>query len=191
MPDGQTYRGWCRVNVTHPTASLIADHFQAYVPTSRISDLAYVQARGHVDPQFQNPDASMANTSRMVLHSYKVTLARRALGLGHLDLVRPLGKDWQASPKATRSLACNGGWQAPAGIYKTPSGIPCWQPTANAHNTGHTDYSQTVCMVRRVMMVDGMDRDVADVARDPVLCALVSDEGPIATMRHPSLEPIA
>lgn len=45
------------------------------------------------------------------------------------------------------------------------------------------DYSHGVRWIHGTMVVDGVERLVADVLRDPELAPLVSDEGPLSSVR--------
>jgi hypothetical protein len=56
------------------------------------------------------------------------------------------------------------------------------------HTTPHTDYSQVLLFVRRDAVVDGVGMDIEDVARDPVLCWLISSEGVIESLGHPAVD---
>jgi len=40
-------------------------------------------------------------------------------------------------------------------------------------------------MVAATMVVDGVERPIEEILRDPVLCKLVSNEGPIREARVP------
>jgi N-acetyl-anhydromuramyl-L-alanine amidase AmpD len=165
-----------RVTVSHTTAQSIADHFDAILPTTRISDLTFQAADVRLKPCLQTPDAGMANTSRMVQHSEAVE-AKRA---GRTGLISTVGKDWVVTNRLVGhpNRAANYGWHDSAAPNKK-----CWQPLGLAHDRWHVDYSQVVRLVRRQIEVDGAPRDIVDVLGDPALAALVSDEGPIRFWR--------
>ena len=57
------------------------------------------------------------------------------------------------------------------------------QPLSLLHEASYADYSHGIGWVSSPMVVDGVERPIADVARDPELAGLLSDEGPLATMR--------
>lgn len=181
LRDGSPWTGVSRVNVTHPSASLIGTWIGAYTPTSKISDLAWEAAPVKGTPQTQTPDASMMNTSRMVEHSRAIDARQTSSG----GLVRPVGKDYVASPKNDAEHGTIFGWHWTEGGYTSPGGVRVLQPVSNAHPWDYRDYSHFPTFVRRTMLVDGELRDVADIARDPELHPMVSDEGPIESMIHP------
>jgi len=181
---GERWQGVCRVNVSHPTASQIGLELGAYLPTTRISDLAWIAAQIRVAPQTQTPDAAMMNTSRMLQHSTRIDEYAERTGA----LVRTVGKDYVASPMNARDKCTIFGWHWDKAGFRSPGGEPVLQPVANSHPASYRDYSHFPTFVRRMMLVDGREMDIADVARDPELYILVSDEGQIPSMIHPSLE---
>ena len=166
-----------RVTLTARAAQLIADHFNAVLPTVRICDLIWAQARVRISPCFQNPDSAMAHTSRMVRHSREVDeKARRRAGL-----VSNVGKDWVLSNKleGKPDTAANYGWFQ---SNNTPI-----QTLGTRHNISHVDYSQVLRLVRRDVLVDGVLRDIEDVGRDEALHGLVSSEGMLRVWRLPGV----
>jgi len=70
------------------------------------------------------------------------------------------------------------GWQQPGGKNI--------QPLSTVHENTYADYSHGVRLVDSTMVVDGVERPIAEVLRDPVLCKLVSGEGVIRDPRVPS-----
>lgn len=66
--------------------------------------------------------------------------------------------------------------------WHRPDGRPI-QPVSLVHEASYADYSHGIRWVSSTMVVDGVERPIADVARDPDLAELVSDEGPLATVR--------
>jgi peptidoglycan hydrolase-like protein with peptidoglycan-binding domain len=165
-----------RFSVNHTTAQRIADLFHAILPTTKISDAIFKRADVSITPCTQTPDAAMANTSRMVRHHREVEKKRA----GRTGLVATVGKDWVITNQleGRPDRAANYGWHD----AHAPNG-KVWQPLGLAHNRFHVDYSQVVRLVKRTMQVDGADRDIVDVLRDPTLSALVSSEGPIKLWR--------
>jgi hypothetical protein len=53
------------------------------------------------------------------------------------------------------------------------------QPLSTVHFAEYADYSHGVRLVAATMVVDGQERAVVDVLRDPELAGLLSDEGVI------------
>jgi hypothetical protein len=167
---------WVRVTVNHTTAQQIADHFNALLPTTRISDLIFGHAAVRLTPCLQHADADMALTSRMLQHHEAVELKRA----GRPGLVSTVGKDWVVTNRLVGrpDRSANYGWHDSA----APNGL-VWQPLGLAHDRWHVDYSQVVRLVDRNIEVDGVARDLVDVLRDPELAPLVSSEGPISLWR--------
>lgn len=186
-----------RVTVQHDTAEKLAVLLgsklgeELLLPTTRISDLAFLQANNKLPPMMFKASPVMSKTPRMYDHNRRV---EKAIG-GRGGLSRPVGKDWTTSNRffssfnkhAPEASAINSGWQDPQGPFKSPGGVNVRQPLSSFHGVGHTDYSQTVTLVRGDVLVDGKKRRLVDVLRDPTLSKLVSDEGPIKRIRHPAL----
>lgn len=66
--------------------------------------------------------------------------------------------------------------------WHRPDGRPI-QPLSLVHEASYADYSHGIRWIHGTMFVDGVERPFADVARDPELAALVSDEGPLGAVR--------
>jgi peptidoglycan hydrolase-like protein with peptidoglycan-binding domain len=162
-----------RVTLTAASAQRVADHFDAVLPTTRICDLVWAQARVRISPCTQTPDAKMAFTSRMLRHSREVDEKVR----GRPGLVENVGKHWVLSNalEGKPGVAANYGWFR-------PNGVPI-QTLGTRHNLHHVDYSQVVRLVRRDLVVDGRVRDIEDVGRDPTLHGLISTEAPLRVWR--------
>lgn len=181
---------FARATVTHITAQKLADHFDAVLPTAKISDLVHVSATVTLGAMPQGTwveDGTMAATYRMAEYSQLVEAVRK----GRCGLVDTVGKDWVNTNRLVGrpDRAANYGWHDSSALYQaaTPEGGKVWQPVGLAHYVSHTDYSQSVRLVKRTMIVDGYERDIEDVARDGELCWLVSSEGVMEELRHPAV----
>jgi len=177
---------YVRVTVSHETAQRIVDALGLALPTTKISDLIHTAASVRILPQTQTPDSSMANTSRMVLHSKAVS----AHVNGRPGLASTVGKDWVLTNKliGRPDRAANYGWHVPSSSFRGPGGAPVYQPLGLAHNKYHTDYSQVLRPVHRWTVVDGRDMLLEDVLTNPELATLLSDEGALKIVRHPGVE---
>ena len=177
-----------RITTTHPTAQHLADLLGGHLLTSRIADLAYLQAATRLTPQTQRPDAAMSDTGRMVDHSAAVDAAIASRGVPEGALVADVGKDWVCTTRlrGRADRSANFGWHLPGAPYLSPGGERVLQPVGLAHNLAHVDYSQTVRLVRADCELDGEVRPLAEIALAPLLHALVSDEGPVE-LRHPGV----
>lgn len=199
------------VNTSFDTGHNIAEMLDAYLLTSKLADEIQRQADVIVNGQSRNwqgtgTDNSGSTTKRMVDFSDQLY----DLMQGDAGLVSLLSKIWAITKKnwtnpdtaeGTSSSRHNG---ANHGLYSfnadgspkekpasepgsTLGGLAVIQDLGLAHNRKHADYSQLNYFVRRACVVDGQTMDVADVARDPALSCLVSDEGTLPDMRHPDL----
>jgi hypothetical protein len=57
-----------------------------------------------------------------------------------------------------------------------PNGKPIQPKNATSHSIGYLDYSQSIRLISRACLVDGMPYDLLDVYKHPQLTLLVSDE---------------
>jgi len=162
-----------RINVTARGAQRIADALGTVVPTPRILQLIWEQAEVRLEPCNANPDAEMASTQRMIEHSECVD--QRVAG--RRGMVANEGKHWVLSNRLAgkENLAANYGW-----FVKGSRPI---QGVGTHHDTGHTDYSQIVRLVKPALRVEGREIDLREVGRSPELWGLVSDEGPLLVLR--------
>jgi len=202
--------------VGHIAAQNLADHcdddglfyadarYGAVLPTAKLSDLTYLAAPKKLLAHTQPADPAerrtkgyspyMRDTAAMARHSAEVA---DELGDTAQDvLAAPMGKDWACTIRLVGhpDRSANYGLQTERGhdysaIYQgVISGVIVWQPGPGlAHEATYDDYSQVVRLVRRKMLVNGAERDIEDVARDPELCWLVSSEGVMKSLRHPGV----
>jgi hypothetical protein len=175
-----------RINASATLEQRIADLIGGMLVTSRVSDAAWEAATVRCEPCLQTADAKMADTTRMIQHSLDVDAQVNGIIGG---LVRTCGKDWIIHSRLGErpNVACNYGWQNHAGGTLTWKGIKVWQPIGTRHDRTHVDYSQTVCLMRQTMEVDGHEVPTADVLRDANLCFLISDEGKMSFLRQPGV----
>jgi len=195
-----------RLNARHTTAQGLADFFGMVLPTSLMSDMAWL-ASTEIGPEDGHSGPAMADTATMVLHSDLVDVRIAKVDTSASGgLVRPVGKDWvnterllQQDGSVTRAkedpsspAAANFGWQKRGAGSKSPGGQPVLQPVGLVHSTQHTDYSQVVTLYGPTVIIDGGSPElIADVLRDPARAFLLSDEvkeGQAARVtRHPSV----
>ncbi|HWP09447.1 MAG TPA: hypothetical protein VNN72_27085, partial [Polyangiaceae bacterium] len=162
-----------RIDVTADGAQRIADLLGTVLPTPRIVQLIWEQATVRIDPCTLPADEKMATTARMIEHSECVD---DQLG-GRKGLVANEGKHWVLTNRVAGNskLAANYGWFV--------KGRPPIQTVGTHHDTGHTDYSQTMRLVKPTLRVDGREVSMQRVGRSPELWGLVSDEGPLLVWR--------
>jgi hypothetical protein len=71
-------------------------------------------------------------------------------------------------------------------MYKSPAGVTVLQPVGLAHGPTHADYSQVFRAMGKTGILDGEKVLLEDIAKDPKLFKLLTDEGrPLPSLRHP------
>lgn len=172
-----------RINVTAAEAQTIADDLGALLTTPKIEDLIYKHATVKIPPFPGDPAKKTA-----AQHSAEID---KALA-GGKGLVATVGKSWVLSNKLTTSKAMNYGWHTtikPAQLGPWPSislpGINVFQQPGTAHNPQHEDYSQTLRLVARKVLIDGQVWDLEVALRNPDVASLFSHEGVLSVTRQP------
>ncbi|HET9751340.1 MAG TPA: hypothetical protein VFP52_00195, partial [Myxococcales bacterium] len=102
------------------------------------------------------------------------------LGGAHGELTAGHKKD----VVVTSQLASKPGKVAIYGWHQA-NGTPI-QPLSTVHGDFYADYSHGIRLVAGTIVVDGEEQKLEDVYRDPLLCGLVSDEGPLTFTRYPA-----
>ena len=188
---------WVRISTTHPTADQIAESLGAVLPTPYLADLIWVAAQVPLLPSIQRPkddtaeakdewNRTLGSTARMIQHSDEVD----AKIAGRAGLVANAGKVWVTTErlKGKPKHAANYGWFDKAGEFKSVTGMRLDQPLGTAHGSWWVDYSQTIGdLIWATMIADEKPMLVRDVMASPTLHGLVSREGPMTVLRHPSL----
>lgn len=178
-----------RVSTNAETAQRIADHLGCFLLTPRVLDLVSVAAKIRIPPATQTSwkDGTMAFTSRMLEHH----LAVEKSVAGREGLIDNVGKIWAITGKVLVKvgLAANYGWYVSGGGLRAASAWarPVLQSVGYAHNTQHVDYSQTIRLMKRTMVVDGEEINVTDCLSNPELAVLISHEGVLSGMRYPGI----
>lgn len=199
------------VSASFTTAQAIADLLGANLLTSRISDLAWQQAATRLGvlshawyDKASGGDGSMAKTYRMVDQAKLIEEAVARAGTGESGIVSNEGKDWvitsrnwlppegtgvQKAHKVAGSWhnGANFGWYQKGAASSSPGGERVRQSIGLVHGRDHTDYSQLIRLAGKTAVVDGKEMLLEDVARDPALYKLVSDEMLLPALRHPDL----
>jgi hypothetical protein len=178
--------GGVRLAGSAALAQEVADILQCSLGTPRLLDESWLQATVQVPPAIITPNSS--DTSAMVTHSEKID--GYAGGSGALTM--PIGKPWVLSRAATEARAALYGWQSAVAIsgvplYNSPAtpGVRVVQPLSTAHAPDYVDYSSSLWFVSRDCTVDGADRDLWDILKDPTLALLCSHEGALVNVRQP------
>lgn len=158
-----------RLPMTPITARKIATAFHGSLITTQLSDAIYAQSELKIMPAPLTKDREKAAT---FYEHHRLIEADRQGRTSDL-LVAGIKKD----VVLTSQLAGKPGKVAIYG-WHYPDGKPI-QPLYLGHAAGYVDYSHGVRLMSDRMVVDGKSMPVADVLADPVLNALVSNEGPI------------
>ena len=170
-----------RIPMDPKTAQKIADQTGTSLPTTKMVDEIYKQADTKLNPQPLPPGAQMMSNDYYQRHNNMVEdqMARR--GVQHGALTAGHQKDLVISNRLTQhpDRVAIYGWHQPDG--KPIQGL------STVHENTYADYSHGVRLVGGTMLVDGQERPVAEVLRDPQLAGLVSNEGAIRDPRVPGV----
>lgn len=165
-----------RVPLTPQSAQTIADATDAMLPTRKIADMVYQQADVKLPFHGLTPrSGETRNSNRLVVESNRLAEVDRH---GRTGVMAGHKKDIVVGALQNRSP---GKVVIYGGFYADGSRV---QPLTNVHDDTYLDYSQVPRFVKDTMIVDGSEWRVEDVLRDPVLNALVSDEGVVNRARY-------
>lgn len=164
-----------RIPMSPITAQRLADLFGYVLPTRTLVDAIYRGAGLKLAPSPLQPGPQMMSNDYYRRHHEAVEQQRGGRGTGML--IAGHKKD----AVATKRLVQRPDRVAIYGWHR-PDGRPI-QPLSLVHEASYADYSHGIRWVSSTMVVDGVERAIANVARDPDLAGLVSDEGPLASMR--------
>lgn len=168
------------VSITPYTAQRIADRLGCMLPTTRMVDEIYRAAQLRLEPSPIPPSPAMTTVPVLLDHDRTVGEQRAEV----LDRF-PLGTLVAGDKKdlvICRGLSSSPGHVAIYGWHKR-DGRPI-QPLYLGHFAYWTDYSQGTRLVSRTMEIGGKQVAVDRVLADPVLSALLSDEGPLHSTRY-------
>jgi len=155
------------------TALEVADRFGFVLPTRKMTDAIYLQARYHFVPQPLPAGPQMTSTEYYWTHNQLIQEQSRALGVRPGELVSGNKKD----VVFTNLLTNHAGRVAIYGWHRAP-GQPI-QPLSTVHGAGYADYSHGIRLVSGMALIDGRLRSVYDILRDASAAQVLSDEGPI------------
>lgn len=162
-----------RVPLGLGAAARIAVETGFLLPTTKMVDQIFLQARVRLAPQPMKPTSQMASTAYFVEHDRTVNAQRRQAGSGASDLTAGQKKD----VVLTKRLLTKPGRVAIYGWHQ-PNGKPI-QPLSTVHEAAYADYSHGIRLVSRTAYVNGKSRDLAEIMADRNLAHVISSEGPI------------
>lgn len=172
-----------RIPMNLPTAAAIADRFGFILPTRKMVDAIYSQARYHLAPQPLPAGPQMRSTAYYWTHNQMVEDQAHALGVRLGELVSGDKKDLVI----TNRLAFNVGRVAIYGWHRGP-GQPI-QPLSTVHGINYADYSHGIRLISEMALIDGKLRSIHDILSDPSTAKVLSDEGPISGHLGPLAAP--
>jgi hypothetical protein len=158
-----------RMPMTPASAKAIADAFGCTLPTRKMVDDIYRQADLKLEPQPLTEQREAVRT--FVQHNDIVEDQRKGKQLGLLTAGDKKDVVISNKLKEKPNKVAIYGW------HKL-DGKPI-QPLYTGHGDFYADYSHGIRLIRRQVTVDGKPRDIGEVLKDPALCVLLSDEGPI------------
>jgi hypothetical protein len=162
------------------TAQKIADAAGCILPTRKMVNQIYSQAKVKLPPSPLPPNASMITAPVFQKHNALIK-TQRATFLDHA----PLGALTAGHKKdlvISARLAESPGKVAIFGWHQT-SGVPI-QPLSLGHSASWVDYSHGIRLVQKQMLVNGKKVTVAEVLADSSLAGLLSDEGTVREARY-------
>lgn len=168
-------RDFLRVPMNLHTAADIADRLGFMLPTRKMVDAIHQQSDVRLRPQPMQPGPAMASTDYYVRHNRSVAEQIASLNVPLGALISGNKKDVVISNR----LAAQSGRIAIYGWHR-PGGEPI-QPLSTVHGANYADYSHGIRLVSDTVFIDGRPVDIREVLTDPVLAAILSDEGPVRT----------
>lgn len=173
------------VPLTRPTANDVARRFGCVLPTPRMVDAIYRQARAHLEPRPLPPGPEMRSNAYAGRHQSLIDAQRAGIPLG--TLISGHKKDLVLTNRLIQrpDRVAIYGWHR-------PDGRPI-QPLSTVHGLRYADYSHGVRLVWGQVSIDGKRRSIYDVLADPELAPVLSSEGTLrdarALMGAPGPEP--
>lgn len=157
---------FARVPLTPMAGQKIADSFNCFLPTRKMVDLIYVQAKIKLEPvpMYAFRDSSVT----MWQHHLMIEGQRK----GRKGLIAGIKKDLVISTKVLHDPRSNR--EAIYGWHKLDG--KAIQPVYTGHVNWYADYSHGIRLVYRKIKVNGKWMDYEEVLKDTVLQKLLCDE---------------
>lgn len=161
------------------TGQRIADLVGASLPTPRMVDAIWKAAKVHLIPIRIPPDEHINTVPYYERHNHMVQAERRLYGAPPGTFVAGEKVDVVLTP----TIFEQPGKVAVYG-WHFPNGRPI-QRLVTLNGDSLITFSRGIRLVDHSVLVDGAERDLADVLRDPTLAPLLSRQGVIAEARYP------
>jgi hypothetical protein len=159
-------KDWARINITPVAAQQIADSFDCFLPTRKMSDDIYKAAKVKLEPV---PMYAFRDSTPTMWQHHLIIEGQRKNRKG---LIAGIKKDVVISGQISRDKRPDRvaiyGWHKPDG---TPI-----QPLYTGHINWWVDYSQGIRLVYRKIKVDGKWMDYMEILKNPRLQKLLCDE---------------
>jgi len=160
------------------TAQRIADELHCTMPTRKMADAIYSQAKVKLVPQPIPPSAAMTTVPVFLAHNEIVHTQLVALAAPPAALVAGHQKDVVISAR----LADSPGKVAIYGWHRINGAAI--QPLYLGHSESWVDYSHGIRLIANNVFLNGTNTTAAQVLADPELCNLLSDEGVVTSPRY-------
>jgi hypothetical protein len=170
-----TNEDWARINITPMAAQNIADRLQCFLPTRKMVDDIFKEAKIKLEPQ---PMYAFRDSSPTMYHHHLIIEGQRK---GRKGLISGIKKDVVISSGITKDSRPNR--VAIYGWHK-PDGKPI-QPLYTGHVDWYVDYSHGIRLVYNKLKVNGKWMFYKDVLQHPVLKKLLCDEDDCSFYKYP------
>lgn len=175
------------IPMTPGTAQRIANLLDCTLPTRKMVDQVWREAKLKLAPRPLPPSPEMVTVSVFAQHN-ELVRAEREKNIRQFPpgtLVAGTKKDLVISPLIYRDFA-NPNSITPVVIYgwHRTDGSPI-QPLYNGHAGHYADYSHGIRLIRNPVLIDGKSSTVREILRHPETAPLLSDEGPITRPHYP------
>ena len=172
-----TNKDWARVNITPVSAQIIANSVDCFLPTVKLVDDIYKQAKIKLEPILMY--AFRDSTPTMYQHHLIIEGQRK----NRKGLIAGIKKDLVITDKLLDSTKQNKvaiyGWHL-------LNGKPI-QPLYTGHVFWWVDYSQGVRLISKKMKVDGKWMQLEEVMGNPNLRKLLTYENSATMLKYPLL----
>ena len=157
---------WARIPLTPMAAQKIADSLGCFLPTRKMVNDIYAQAKVKLDPV---PMYAFRDSSVTMWQHHLIIEGQRK---GRKGLIAGIKKDVVITAAITKAVKPDRvaiyGWHR-------LTGVPI-QPLYTGHVNWYVDYSHGIRLVYKTIWVNGTAMDYTDVLKDPRLCRLLCDE---------------
>jgi hypothetical protein len=161
------------------TAQAIADAFGCIMPTRKMVNAIYTASTVKVAPVPFSPATYNIESVDVFWQSHQAIENQR------INAGAPIGSFMGGIKKdvvITKLLATSPNKVAIYGWHQL-NGQPI-QPLYLGHGITYVDYSHGIRLVKQTMLVDGQPRLLTEILADPVLSAIISDEGLVSDPRY-------